>query len=92
MNQEPLEKEKILEELSKLKKQDLEYSDGRILGSMCTRADPLAKEVFCDFLDANLGDPGLFKGTQTLEDEVIKDIGSFLSLEKPFGNVVTGGN
>lgn len=91
MNQEPLEKEKILEELSKLKKQDLEYSDGRILGSMCTRADPLAKEVFCDFLDANLGDPGLFKGTQTLEDEVIKDIGSFLSLEKPFGNVVTGG-
>ena len=91
MNQEPLEKEKILEELSKLKKQDLEYSDGRILGSMCTRADPLAKEVFCDFLDAILGDPGLFKGTQTLEDEVIKDIGSFLSLEKPFGNVVTGG-
>ncbi len=43
------------------------------------------------FLDANLGDPGLFKGTQTLEDEVIRDIGSFLSLEKPFGNVVTGG-
>jgi tyrosine decarboxylase / aspartate 1-decarboxylase len=91
MNQEPLEKEKILEELNKLKDQDLKYSDGKILGSMCTRADPFAKEVFCDFLDSNLGDPGLFKGTQTLEERVIKDIGAFLSLEKPFGNVITGG-
>lgn len=91
MNQEPVEKEKILGELAKFKNQDLKYSDGRILGSMCTCADPLAKEVFCDFLDSNLGDPGLFEGTQTLEEEVIKDIGSFLSLEKPYGNVVTGG-
>lgn len=91
MNQEPVEKEKILGELAKFKNQDLKYSDGRILGSMCTRADPLAKEVFCDFLDSNLGDPGLFEGTQTLEEEVIKDIGSFLSLEKSYGNVVTGG-
>jgi len=91
MNQKSIEKEKILEELSKFKNQDLNYSDGRILGSMCTCADPLAKEVFCDFLDSNLGDPGLFEGTQTLEEEVIKDIGRFLSLEKPYGNVLTGG-
>jgi len=91
MNQESANKEKILEELAKFENQDLKYSDGRILGSMCTRADPLAKEVFCDFLDSNLGDPGLFEGTQTLEEEVIKNIGSFLSLEKPYGNILTGG-
>ncbi|MBZ9571220.1 tyrosine decarboxylase MfnA [Methanobrevibacter sp. TMH8] len=91
MNQEPLEKEKILEELAKFKEKDLKYSQGNILGSMCTRADPLAKEVFCDFIDSNLGDPGLFKGTQTLEEKAIKNIGSFLSLEEPYGNIVTGG-
>ncbi|MDR0901096.1 MAG: tyrosine decarboxylase MfnA [Methanobrevibacter sp.] len=91
MNKEPLNEKEILEELSKYKDKDLDYDDGRILGSMCTKPDPLAKEVFCDFLDSNLGDPGLFKGTQTLEEEVIADIGSFLSLEKPYGNIVTGG-
>lgn len=91
MNQEPLDKEKILEELAKFKSQDLKYDDGKILGSMCTHADPLAKEVFCDFIDSNLGDPGLFTGTQTLEEKVIENIGSFLSLEKSYGNVVTGG-
>ena len=91
MNQEPIKKEKILEELAKFKEKDLKYSDGRILGSMCTSADYLAKKVFHDFLDSNLGDPGLFNGTQTLEEEVIKDIGRFLSLEKPYGNVLTGG-
>jgi len=91
MNKEPLEEEEILKSLAKYKINDLDYSDGGILGSMCTRADPLAKRIFCDFLDANLGDPGLFKGTQSLEREVVKDIASFLSLEKPFGNIVTGG-
>lgn len=91
MNKEPLEEEKILKELAKYKIKDLEYSHGQILGSMCTKADPLSKKVFCDFLDANLGDPGLFKGTQSLEEKVIKDIASFLSLDKPFGNIVTGG-
>lgn len=86
-----MEEEEILKNLAKYKIKDLEYSHGRILGSMCTKADPLSKKVFCDFLDANLGDPGLFKGTQSLETEVIKDIASFLSLDKPFGNIVTGG-
>jgi len=91
MNKKPLEEEKILQKLAKYKNKDLNYSHGRILGSMCTKADPLAKKIFCDFLDSNLGDPGLFKGTQSLEEEVIKDIASFLSLDKPFGNIVTGG-
>ena len=91
MNKEPVEEEKILKSLVKYKNKDLDYSHGRILGSMCTKADPLSKKIFCDFLDTNLGDPGLFKGTQSLEEEVIKDIASFLSLDKPFGNIVTGG-
>ncbi|MDR2966861.1 MAG: tyrosine decarboxylase MfnA [Methanobacteriaceae archaeon] len=91
MNKEPVEEEEILKNLAKYKIKDLDYSQGKILGSMCTKADPLSKKIFCDFLDTNLGDPGLFKGTQSLEEEVIKDMASFLSLDKAFGNIVTGG-
>ena len=91
MDDEPIDKEIILKELEELHKLDLKYSDGRILGSMCTEPHPFAKEVYCNFLDTNLGDPGLFKGTKFIEDEVIKSIGQLLSLEKAYGNIVTGG-
>ena len=83
--------EDILEELAEIQKMDCKYEDGRILGSMCTEPHPFAKEVFCQFLDSNLGDPGLFKGTKYLEDRVIEEIGKMLSLDKAYGNIVTGG-
>ncbi len=91
MQDEPIDKEDILKKLSEIHKLDYDYEDGRILGSMCTQAHPFAKEVYCNFLDTNLGDPGLFKGTKSLEDEVIKSIGSLLSLDNAYGNIVTGG-
>lgn len=91
MDDEPIDKQDILKELEELHKLDHDYSDGRILGSMCTEAHPFAKEVYCKFLDTNLGDPGLFKGTKHIEEEVIKSIGELLSLDKAYGNIVTGG-
>ena len=91
MKDEPMDKEDILKELSELHKLDYDYADGRILGSMCTQAHPFAKVVYCKFLDSNLGDPGLFKGTKYLEDEVVKSIGNLLSLDEAYGNLVTGG-
>ena len=91
MDEKPIAKKDILDELSKIHEMDYKYSDGRILGSMCTEPHPFAKEVYCKFLDTNLGDPGLFKGTKFLEDEVIKSIGELLSLDEPYGNIVTGG-
>ena len=91
MKDKPVDKKEILEELSKLHDLDHRYSDGRILGSMCTEAHPFAKEVYCKFLDTNLGDPGLFKGTKNIENEVIKSIGELLSLDDAYGNIVTGG-
>ena len=91
MEDKPIDKEIILKELEELHKLDHEYSDGRILGSMCTEAHPFAKEVYCKFLDTNLGDPGLFKGTKTIENKVIDSIGKMLSLDKAYGNIVTGG-
>ena len=91
MDEKPVDKEDILKELSEMHKLDYDYADGRILGSMCTEAHPFAKEVYYDFLDTNLGDPGLFKGTKLIETKVIESIGELLSIEKPYGNIVTGG-
>ncbi|KZX09888.1 tyrosine decarboxylase MfnA [Methanobrevibacter filiformis] len=91
MNQKPMDEDEIFKKLKEFKYMDMDYSSGRILGSMCTAVHPIAKEVYSDFLESNLGDPGLFKGTKAIEDEVIKEIGSFLSLDVPYGNVVTGG-
>ena len=91
MDDKPIDKQDILNELNELHELDHDYFDGRILGSMCTEAHPFAKEVYCKFLDTNLGDPGLFKGTKRIENEVIKSIGELLSLDNAYGNIVTGG-
>lgn len=91
MNEKPVSHDEIFNQLDKFQKMDCKYSDGRILGSMCTEAHPIAKEAFFKFIDSNLGDPGLFKGTKLIEDEVLKMIGSMLSIENPAGHMVTGG-
>ena len=91
MEDKPIDKQDILKELEELHKLDYDYADGRILGSMCTEAHPFAKEVYFKFLDTNLGDPGLFKGTKQIEEEVVRAIGKFLSLDEAYGNIVTGG-
>ncbi|MBR6927959.1 MAG: tyrosine decarboxylase MfnA [Methanobrevibacter sp.] len=91
MDDKPIDKAVILRELEELHRLDHDYANGRILGSMCTEAHPFAKEVYCKFLDTNLGDPGLFKGTKLIEEKVIQSIGEMLSLDKAYGNIVTGG-
>ena len=91
MNEKPISHDEIFNQLDEFQAMDCKYSDGRILGSMCTEAHPIAKEAFFKFIDSNLGDPGLFKGTKLLEDKVLKMIGSFLSIEDPVGHMVTGG-
>ena len=91
MNDLPIDKDEILNELDLIQKNDLKYSDGRILGSMCTEAHPFGKEIYIKFLDSNLGDPGLFKGTKSIEDKTIQIIGKLLNLDNAYGNIVTGG-
>lgn len=83
--------EEIFKQLDIFQKKDEKYSEGRILGSMCTEAEPIAKDVFYKFINSNLGDPGLFKGTKEIENQVVNNIGSFLSNDNPYGYVVTGG-
>ncbi len=81
----------ILKRLSLESGRDWKYSDGRILGSMCTSPHPFAKSVFEQFLDTNLGDAGLFPGTKELEKEAVGMLGSLLGKADAAGFILTGG-
>jgi tyrosine decarboxylase/aspartate 1-decarboxylase len=82
---------RIFKVLKEAQKQDLKYRGGRILGSMCTSPHDFAKEVFTRFIETNLGDPGLFKGTQELEKEVIQSLAALYNFKGAHGQLVTGG-
>lgn len=91
MLDERMSKEDIFENLKKFQDMNMSYESGRILGSMCTKPDPIAMEAYKMFIETNLGDPGLFPGTALMESEVIEMLGHLLHLENPAGHIVTGG-
>ena len=80
MNQK--KKEKIFKDLNKLKEKDFSFSNGSILGSMCTQPHPIAKKAYNDFLETNLGDPELFPGTKEIESKLISYILNLLNAPK----------
>lgn len=91
MNQKPISEEELFKELNYYRSMDCKYSDGKILGSMCTEPHSIAKKAFFKFFESNLGDPGLFKGTKLIEDKTLNLIASILSIDNPAGHIVTGG-
>ncbi|MHA2032908.1 MAG: tyrosine decarboxylase MfnA, partial [Candidatus Kariarchaeaceae archaeon] len=54
---------------------DQQYSTGKILSSMNSKAEKSAHDIFIQHLDKNLGDPALFPGTQNTERNVIDILG-----------------
>jgi len=92
MEEEGLEKRKILESLEKKLKKDFSYDSGSILGSMCTEPLDLAKEIYMEYISKNLGDPGLFIGTAELEEELILEIGELFGNRNIIGTFTTGGS
>ena len=76
-------KEDIFKDLNKFHSMDMCYDSGKILGSMCTKPDPIAVEAYEMFLETNLGDSGLFKGTSMMESDVINSLGRLLHLDNP---------
>ncbi|WP_048058012.1 tyrosine decarboxylase MfnA [Methanothermococcus okinawensis] len=86
-----MDEKEVLEALKKYREMDLKYEDGRILGSMCTKPHPISRKISEMFFETNLGDPGLFKGTKKIEDEVIHMMGNFLNNDNPFGYIISGG-
>ncbi len=81
----------VLRDLARKSKSDFKYSDGKTLSSMCTSPHPFAKRVFRLFMDANLGDPGLFRGTKEIEEEAVAMLGKLLGHGAARGYILTGG-
>ncbi|HID73633.1 MAG TPA: tyrosine decarboxylase MfnA, partial [Thermoplasmata archaeon] len=77
--------------LADFHRMDSHFSDGRVFGSMCTEPHPLAIEAHMRFIEANLGNAGLYPGTAEMERQVIHMIGSLLHHPSASGQVVSGG-
>lgn len=84
MNDQGLSEEEIFSYLENAKSEDTDYY--RVLSSMCTHPHKIAVEAHRLFIEANLGDLGLFAGAHRLEKEVVKMLGELLhapSVETP---------
>ena len=79
----------VLEELLEFRLKDISYK--RVLSSMCTVPHPLAVKAHVMFLETNLGDPGIFRGTWELEKKLIKMLGKLLHNENAAGYICSGG-
>lgn len=91
MDKKGITKQEISERLRKFKREDMTYKSGRILGSMCTCPHEVGIEAYYMFLESNLGDSGLFKGTRKMEKEVIRMLGELLGKKDICGHIITGG-
>jgi len=87
MNEQGLSEREIFSYLENAKSEDTDYY--RVLSSMCTHPHKIAVEANRLFIEANLGDLGLFAGAHRLEQEVVRMLGELLhapSIDIPSGD------
>ena len=89
MNMHGTDEETVKSILDELKSRDTPYE--RILSSMCTYPHPIAVKAHQQFIEANLGDPGLFAGTAWIEREVVRMLGELYNNPDAHGYITTGG-
>ena len=75
--------------LSSKRREDLGYRN--ILSSMCTPPHPVAARTHAMFLETNLGDPGLFPGTASLEELLVQRLGALMHHPGAGGYATSGG-
>lgn len=83
--------EKVMQLLKEASQKDYHFRDGRVLGPMYTEPIEIAQEAHSLFLEANLGNPGLYPGTLELEKELIEMLSSLLHGKEISGLTVSGG-
>jgi len=84
-----LSEEELFTFLASRKSEDLDYDV--ILSSMCTAPHPIAVRAHCMFMETNLGDPGLFPGTMSLEQLLISRFGTLFHCPGAGGYATSGG-
>jgi tyrosine decarboxylase / aspartate 1-decarboxylase len=75
--------------LASKKREDIDHR--YILSSMCTLPHPVAVRAHDLFMETNLGDPGLFPGTASLERLLIERFGTLLHKPDAGGYATSGG-
>ena len=75
--------------LAEKKSADLDHA--YILSSMCTIPHSVAVRAHCMFMETNLGDPGLFPGTFSLEQLLVKRFGDLFHCPDAGGYATSGG-
>src|SRR3989475_373093 len=81
---------KVLAELREAREEDLHFRDARIFGSMCTEPLPISRRAHAMFLEANLGNPGYYKGTWRLERGTLRILADLLHGKNLGGVTVSG--
>ena len=81
--------EKLLSELETVKQLDANFTN--ILGSMCTIPHEISKKAYDMFIETNLGDYNLFKGTKQLEQRTIQWIAHLMHAPAGYGGLLTSG-
>lgn len=91
MNDRRIPLSDIRKELEHYLSMETAFSDGRVLGSMCTAPHPLAVEAHRMFIESNLGNPGLYPGSVEMEGRVMEMLAKLLNGPGCSGLMVGGG-
>lgn len=83
--------EDVMDHIMEFFEKDVQFSSGRIFGSMCTSPLPIARKVNDLFHESNLGNPGLYPGTFEMEQHLVRELGEMLHLKNAKGHVLSGG-
>lgn len=89
MRETGISEEELFSFLSLKKREDSNYH--HVLSSMCTVPHPVAVRAHQMFIEANLGDPGLFRGTASIEELLVERIGTLFHHPHAGGYATSGG-
>ncbi len=89
MRSQGLSEDELFSFLLSVKENDRRYR--HVLSSMCTLPHPVAVRAMNLFIESNLGDPGLFEGTASLEALLVNRLGSLMHLPEACGYATSGG-
>ena len=91
LSRDGIPEEEVRRELQQAYDMDSHFTENHILYSMCNKPPKLAVDAHVQFIEANLGDPNLYRGTQILEKSVVNMLLSVLSGDVSMGGKVLEG-